>query len=488
MKRFLIIFFIISLVSGLTPFAVGAEEGKGKIDLIKWNEPMSWTERLLADKYVLPEGWKEATEGVVEITFYNSGGLAYDIATAMNMARFEELTGIKVKAVPVSADLAEPKSLTTLVAKDTSVDAVLANDPAYNLSSLVAGNWVTPVDNMWPPEVANLYNPNLKGSYMWDGHWWCLPVTYIGHIDFYRPSWLEQAGVDLPDTYAELPDVFRKVDEWAKANLGKDYYGSVYVGGTQDAINLYRALMYSQGATVMKDGKYQFDIPESKNAFSWMVNVIKNGHAPADTITYAWGDVGRFFGVGKAGFLLAIQPSYLTVFKREEYKAVGDDVKVTAPLKWDKDSPDEFQGRGVVGSNSMLINKYIDENQKAAIMLFGDFVRSLEGQRHELIVEGNESALLYLWDNLDEEIKKVDWDFADKIADELEIDHVPHITSLPARKDRELNSKEAVFEVYLPGFQRIAQKFIEELSAAVLGERTIEEAIQNVQALADELS
>ena len=219
-----------------------------------------------------------------------------------------------------------------------------------------------------------------------------------------------------------------------------------------------------------------------------MVNLIKDGYAPADTITYAWGDVGTFFGVGKAGFLLAIQPSYITVFQREEYKAVGDDVQVFAPLKWGKDSPDEFRGRGVVGSNSMLINKYVNDNQKAAIMLFGDFVRSLEGQRNELIVEGNESGLLYLWDNLDEEITKVDWDFADKIADELEIDHVPHITSLPARADREINSKEAVFEVYLPGFQRITQKFIEEFSAAVLGDRTIEEAIKNIQALADELS
>jgi hypothetical protein len=43
-------------------------------------------------------------EGVKEITFYNSGGLSTDHATAMNIARFQKLTEIKVNAVEVSAN------------------------------------------------------------------------------------------------------------------------------------------------------------------------------------------------------------------------------------------------------------------------------------------------------------------------------------------------------------------------------------------------
>ena len=489
MKRLLILVFLLVLATAAFVSASGGEEATAVATAIKWNKPVSWPERLLADKYILPEGWQKATEGVKEISFYNSGGLSTDIATAMNMARFQELTGIKVNAIAVSADLAEPKSLATLVAKDTSVDAVLANDPAYNLSSLVAGGWIVPVDVMYPPEVTKLYNPDLKSSYSWDGHWYAAPICYIGHIDFYRPSWLKGAGVELPDNYADLYEVIKKVDAWAKKTYGPDNFGAVFVGSTQDAINWYRTLMYSQGSLVIKDGKYQFGSPESRNAFKLMVDIVKNGYAPRDTLTYAWGDAGRFFGVGKAGFLFAIQPSYITVYQRSEYdKTLGGDVDVFAPLKWDKSSPDSYRGKGVVGSNSMLINKYISDQQKAAVMLFYDYVRSLEGQRNEVIVEGNESALVYLWENMGEQLKRVDWAFADKVADQLKIDHVQRRTALPALEARKINSLETSFEVYLPGFQQISQKFIEEFSKAVLGERTIDEAIKNIQAIADELS
>ncbi len=489
MKRVLMVSLFILMIFGLHLFAGGEQEEQSAVSAIDWNKPVSWADRLLADKYILPEGWEKATEGVKEISFYNSGGLAYDIATAMNMAKFEKLTGIKVNAVPVSADLAEAKSLTTLVSKDTSVDAVLANDPAFNMSSLVAGDWVEPVDVMYPPEVLKLYNPAINGSYMWDGHWYALPVTYIGHVDFYRPSWLKNAGVSLPDNYADLYDTIAKVDTWAKQSLGSDFYGAVFVGGSQDALNIYRTLMYSQGTSVIKNGKYQFGTQESKNAFKMMVDIVKNGYAPKDVLSYAWGDVGRFFGVGKAGFMFAIQPSYLTVYQRGDFeKVLKGDVDVFAPLKYSSSSPESYRGKGVVGSNSMLINKYISPNQKAAVMLFYDFVRSLEGQRYEVIVEGNESSLLHLWETMDEQLKKVDWDFANKIADELKIDRVKPRTALPAKEARKVNSLETVFEVYLPGFQQISQKFVEMFSKAVLGKITVEEAIKNIQALADELS
>ncbi len=489
MKPVLVPVLLLVLAAGMAGYAEGKQEAAAAATAIDWNKPLSWPQRLLADKYVLPEGWKKATEGVTEITFYNSGGLAYDIATAMNMARFQELTGIKVNAVPVSADLAEAKSLTTLVAKDTKVDAVLANDPAYNLSSLVSGGWVVPVDMMYPPEVTKLYNPDIKSSYTWDGRWYCLPVTYIGHIDFYRPSWLKNAGVAVPTNYVDMYQAIQKVDAWAKQSLGPDNFGAVFVGSTQDALNWYRTLVYSQGGRVIKNNKYRFASPESRNAFTMMVNIVKNGYAPRDVLNYAWGDVGRFFGVGKAGFMFAIQPSYLTVYQRGEFQAsLKGDVDVIAPPKWDRSSPDSYVGKGVAGSNSMLINKYISANQQAAVMLFFDYVRSLEGQRNEVIVEGNESALIDLWDNIGEQVKRVDWAFADRIADELKIDHVPHITAVPAVQARKINSLQTAFEVYLPGFGQISQKFVEEFSKAVLGERTIDEAIKNIQAIADELS
>jgi len=480
----ILVFSIVALLLGTISIA-GAEQKPW--ELINWNKPAPWPERLLADKYILPEGWEKAVKGVKQITFHNSGGLAYDIATFMNMVRFEQLTGIKVNAIPVAADLAYVKGLTTLVGKDTSVDAVLANDPAWSLSSFAAGNWLIPVDHMYPPEVLSLYSPGIKDYFTWGGHWWALPVTCIGHIEFYRPSWLVKAGVTVPQTWEEYFTAAEKCNTWAKQNLGKDYYGIVFVGGTIDLMNDLRTITYSQGRKLFENGKYQFSSPEFKNSFGLLVKFVREDIAPKDVLTYAWGDAGKFFGMGKAAFLSAIQPSYITVFK-SRFPEVADDFDVFAPPKWSADDPEEYRGRGVIGSNSMLINKYIDDNQKAAVMLFADFLRSKEAQRHELFVEGNESYLLPLWENIDEEIKKVDWDFADRAADQLKIPHVEHIKSLPVKEVREMNVRRAVFTVYPPGFQEIIRKVIEEFGKAVTGEVSVDEACKNIQKLADELT
>ena len=67
--------------------------------LIDWNKPVPMVERLTGDQYILPEGWEEATKGVEKLVYYNSGGLAGDIATAINLELFEQKTGIQVEAV-----------------------------------------------------------------------------------------------------------------------------------------------------------------------------------------------------------------------------------------------------------------------------------------------------------------------------------------------------------------------------------------------------
>lgn len=484
-KRWMGILLISVLTILLGSATVGLAEQKAW-ELIKWNKPKPWPERLLADKYILPEGWKKATEGVKEIAFHNSGGLAYDIATAMNIARFEQLTGIKVNAIPVAADIAYAKGLSTLVAKDKSVDAVLSNDPAWDLSVYASGNWLTPVDHMYPPEVLKLYSRAIKDYFMWGGHWWALPVTCIGHIEFYRPGWLAQAGVTVPRTWEEYYVAAKKCDTWGKQNLGADYYGTVFVGGTIDFFNSIRAMCYSQDKKLFENGKYQFSSPEFKNAFGLVTKLIREGIAPRDVLAYAWGDAATFFGMGKAAFLSAIQPSYITVFA-SQFPEVADDFATFAPPKWSAEEPEAYRGRGVIGSNSMLINKYINDNQKAAVMLWADFVRSKEAQRHELIVEGNESYMLSLWENIDTEIRKVDWDFADRIADELKIPHVKHITSLSAKEARELNVTNTIFTIYPPGFQEIIRKGLEEFGKAALGEISIDKACEEIQKFAEEL-
>lgn len=485
MRRSAALLVVMSVVILLT--ASSALAAPKPWELINWNAPVPWPERLLADKYILPEGWEEALEGVTEITYYNSGSLDGDIATAMNIRRFEELTGIKVNAIPVAADLAYVKGVSTLIARDRSVDAVLSNDPQFDMAAFVAAGWITPVDHMFPPEVQELYNPNLYQALGWGGHWWALPVCTLGHLEFYRPSWLAAAGVEVPQTWDEYGDAVRRVGQWARSTFGPDYYGSVYVGGSQDILNQYLSMIWSQGAKLFDEGRYQFESPASRRAFSLMVDLVKEGYVPADVVNYAWGDVGTFFGTGKAGFMSAMQPSFYTVY-RTQYPQLQGDFAMYAPPKWSADDPDEWIGRGLIGNNSMLINDAADDRRKAAVMLFFDFIRSREGQRNEVIVEGNESLLLAIWDDPDSEIDKVDWDLANRVADELGIPRVTRPESVPGVEVRRLNMERGVFEVFPPGFPEILRTFIAQFGEAATGRITVDQALKAIQSVADELT
>ncbi len=94
---------------------------KKAYELIDWNKPKPMTERLLADEYILPEGWKEATKGVKQLVFFNSGALKDDIATAIGMSLFEKKTGIKMRALEVGSAYTFPKLLSVFTSKDPNV-------------------------------------------------------------------------------------------------------------------------------------------------------------------------------------------------------------------------------------------------------------------------------------------------------------------------------------------------------------------------------
>jgi len=468
------------LMAVLVTVSFSVVAGQKAWEKINWNGPVPWPERLLADHYILPEGWQEATEGVTEITFINSGGLRHDIATFMNMLRFEELTGIKVKAIEIEpGGPTTAKSISVIVTKDSSIHGLDANDPTYYLAPIVATGGALPIDFMWPVEVRQLYNPNLETYLGWDGHYYILPVTYIGHPIFYRPSWLEDADLPVPSSFAEMYDVLKVLREARP----EGEYPLTFIGGSGDIFDVFRPLLYSQGARLFADGKFQFDTPEAKNAFAWMVNAVKEGLAPEAVLNYNWSDSGNFFGTGKAGFIIGNPTGYLSAYKTRF--PIAEDFDLMAPPKWSPETPDEYAGGATVGCNSIVVNKYADDKHIAALLLFGDYLRSLEAQRNELFVEGNDSGLIYLWENLDEQIQMVDWNLANKAADQLGIPPVPPVTTLPFAEARKVVALNAVFEIYPPAFAEIQDRFLEVFAQAVRGELSVDEAMKTMQEFAD---
>lgn len=466
----------------------GAKEPKAA-ELINWNEPKPMAERLSADKYILPKGWKKATEGVNELVYMNPGGMAHDIATKINMTRFEQLTGIKIRAIETPVSVAYSKTLASLVAKDKSLHLPSAVNSEYDLSSYIGGNWLIPLDALYSPEseILNLYSPAIK-HYKINGHWWASPScqSACGLVMFYRPSWLKNAGVDHPPTtWEELYTAARKVRTWAKQNLGEDYYGIAFPGTPAYLVHAVRSTVYSQGERLWRDGKYRFLSSEFKNALEYWVNFVKEGIASPSTLTYSTFDAARVFGMGKAGFCGPTYISY-TMKYQTEFPEVAGDWAVSPPLKWDKETPEKYRS-GIAAQPALMIPNYIDEKHQAAAMLFLDYIRSKEASRYELLVEGNDTYFLSLYDEVDI-AEKVNWDLADKVAKELGIPRPRHVKSVQDVKAKKLTMQNLVTTLFPPGFRNVTNKLQEEWVKVAQGKVTVEEACEKIQTFTKKVS
>lgn len=476
----------ILLVLGLSLILVSicSAAPKSSVDLIRWNEPRPWVERLGAETYILPEGWDKATEGVDELVFYNGGGLAHDIATYMNMKIFEQLTGIRVRAIAVPERIEFAKTVSILVAGEGKVPLLLCPDPVDHLSSYAVPGWLTHVDILYPPEVQRLYSRALKDLYYIRGHWWGSPEICIGMLQYYRPSWLQNAGVDVPSTWTELYEAAQKCRTWAKQSLGSDYYGMAF-GGMED---LFTEAIYStsrsQGAEIWKDGKFHFLDPKVIRAFEYWVDMIREDIASEECLNYTYYEVGRAFGMGKAAFTGPLMSSYVMKFKTE-FPEITEDYVALGPLKWSNEYSDEYRAGWASGSGGM-INKQSPSNQQAAAMLYLDFLRSKQATRNELVVEGNET--FYVTQYEDPYItEKVDWALADRCADELGIPHPAKVQDIPAAEAKKALMRYGGAVAMPPGFPEVLSEVVEQLGKASLGKVSVKEACESIQEVGDQL-
>lgn len=409
LKRFSIILLALVILSAfaMNVYASGEQEGdeQNAIDLINWDAPVSAAERLTGDEYILPEGWEEATEGVEEIFYFNSGGMQHDPATQENINQFEEMTGIKVNWAEVSSEILFQKTLNVLVSRDPSVHGMSLDSGPYELKEVIGAGWAEPMP-FWTEEVKAAYPdsivPALTGA---DGKVYATVDTMRSYVFYYRPSWLEAAGVEkVPETWQEVREAAKKCDDWAKENLGSDYYGIVFPAKSYNLLHMLQPGIYSQGARVIQDGVPTYDTPEGRKSWEYWVNLVRDGIAPEAVLGWTWNDYQEVFARGKAAFMLGFttyvnrcaNPELAPAMQQDVFGNAAEgpigkgDWAVTIPPKWDASEPDENHA-AFIDFDAFMVNRFAEPNYKAAMLLFAEFRMSKQAMARELIVEGNEA-------------------------------------------------------------------------------------------------
>jgi len=417
-RRNFVVFTLI-LALGLSFGLVSSVSAEKAWEKIKWNEPVSWPERLkgvkLADEipqkyidikpyladlsqktvsvggYTWPEGWQEAVEGVDSLTYFNYGGLPHDPSIALAMADFEEKTGIEIRGQAMEEMGVWLKTVSAMTSRN-SVPQLIHNFPTVNLNHIATAGWAENLDFFWPEDVQELYSDAMVGSAKAKGHFWASgQVSVKPFVLYYRPSILKEAtgSAEPPSSYQELLTVAKKVaeetDKYGLALPGKDYRYMWY---------MFSGPLYSMGGEFVKDGKFDVTSPEYKETFTYMADLVKEGGAPEEALGWSWTDAPEIFARGRAAMLIAGSVNATRWTDNPPAELEGD-WDMVPPLPWKEGMP---RASAAGASPNWAVNSYASENEKAAAMLFLDLYRSYQAQWNELGYEGNESSVPALYD------------------------------------------------------------------------------------------
>lgn len=455
MKRLYLTSLVVAVaVLCMAGSVLAQQKGKKAYETINWNKPKATGERIGGAQYVLPEGWKEAVKGVTRIRVSNFGALEHDPATVQNAKRFEELTGIKVEVLAWAEPPIVAKTVAIFAAKSPSVDIMCYDHPTTYMQ-MVAGGWLHPLDALWSdPGVWKLYAPpTKKGMTAPDGHIY----GSIGQVKtmmlFYRPSMVSKP----PATWKELQETAKKVTT-------DKVWGYVYsAGGEMDIVYPLRDMIYSQGSR-MVDLKRQaivVDTPAGRNAWKMLTDmVLVDKSAPSSVLEYSWMGASDMFAVGKAAMVVTHTVDANRYQDPKKAPNIQGDWAVALPPKWDASQPDANHA-SYFDIDGYMVNKYISDKQKAAAMLFLDYMRSYEAAYRELIVEGNEAAVLAVYDN-------------------------PDAKKIPVPAARKAAMANAVLETFPPAGRMLTDLIKEHFAYAIGGKMQPMEALEKCQKSLDD--
>jgi ABC-type glycerol-3-phosphate transport system substrate-binding protein len=339
-------------------------------------------------------------------------------------------------------------------AKSAAVDIMCYDHPTTYMQ-MVAGGWLHPVDAIWnDPGVWKLYAPpTKKGLTAPDGKIYGSIGQTKTMMLFYRPSIVAKP----PATWVDLRETAKKVTT-DKA------WGYVFsAGGEMDIIYPLRDMIYSQGGRTVELQKQRVTIntPEGRNAWKMLTDmVLVDKSAPSSVVEYSWMSASDMFAMGKAAMVVTHTVDANRFQDPKKAPNIQNDWAVAAPPKWDASKPDDYHA-SYFDIDGYMINRFIPDNQKAASMLFLDYMRSYEASYRELINEGNEAAVLTVYDH-------------------------PAAQKIPVPAARKTAMSRAVLETFPPSGRMLTDLIKEHFAYAIGGKYPPMEALEKAQKTLDD--
>ena len=359
------------------------------------------------------------------------------------IANFEtQNPDIKVRWVDIPWAAMESKILTAVSAK-TAPDVVNLN-PDF-ASQLAARNAWLNLDGKVSNQERQLYLPKIWQASTLNGQSFGIPWYLATDITIYNQDLFKQAGITKPPaTYAELADAAKQIKE----KTGKYAFFVTFVPG--DSAEVLESLVQMGVTLVNAEGKAAFNTAEGKAAFEYWVNLYKQKLLPQEALTQGHRRAIELYQAGEIALLRSGSQFLSTIAKNAPQIA---QVSAIAP-----------QITGKTGKKSVAVMNLViprDTNLPDAALKFALFVTNDE----------NQLAFAKAANVLPSTVKALQDSYFKTVA----------ATATPADKARVVSASQMQqAEVLIPAMKDIKnlQKAIyDNLQAAMLGEKSVEEAV-----------
>lgn len=383
------------------------------------------------------------------------GGQQYE-ALYSRIAEWEKATGAKVNILSKKNHFELDKEIKSDIASGSINWCVGSNHSSF---APLYGDLYTDLNGLLPKEEIAGFVPAVIEASTQGGKLVMLPrAQYDVSALYYQKSLYQDEakktafkakyGYDLapPKTWKEVSD---------QAVFFADppnFYGTQFAG-KEEAINgrFYEMLVAEGGEYLDKDGKPAFNSEAGVRALDWFVNLYKAKAVPAGTTNYLWDDLGAGFASGTIAVNLD-WPGWATYFNDPKSSKVAGNVGIVVP-------PTGSAGKrtGWSGHHGFSVTESCENKDAAASLVW--FLTNEDAQKQETAA-GTLPTRTAVWDYV---IKQAESD--------------------PYRKEVlsvfQETAKTAFPVPQTPSWIEISNAVYPELQAAILGDKTSQQALDD---------
>lgn len=198
----------------------------------------------------------------------------------------------------------------TNLQEDLYTSAFLLGDSPYDLIMMdvvwtpkfAAAGWLLPLDDRTSEAQLkqDFLDKDVEGG-QYNGQIYRIPFRSDVGMLYYRTDLLEQAGVEPPDTFEELVQISKDIQQNTDIDWGYIWQGRQYEGLSAMFVEILQGF---GGFWVNPEtNEVGLDRPEALEAVNFLRSTISEGISPTGVTTYAEEETRRLFQSGEAVFL-----------------------------------------------------------------------------------------------------------------------------------------------------------------------------------------